>query len=93
MTDQQVLAAVDRAKRAFKTAETKAQRRFYKEREEARNFFGSSDVEQAARHNAIHRAEAVLDNELSTARIRLIDALEDLRERAGEWADLVPRVR
>jgi len=93
MSDKDVLIAVDKARRIFKTSETKATKKYSTAKQKAFEFYGSSDVEQAARHNALQRAQAVLDAETSRARIVLIDTLEKLRMRAGEWADLVPVVR
>jgi len=93
MSDKEVLMGIDKAKRTFKTAETKAARKYLLAKQKAFGFYGSTDVEQAARHNALQRARSVLDTETSRARIVLIDTLEKLRLRAGEWADLVPVVR
>lgn len=93
MTDAQVLDGVARAKRAYKSAETKARREYAEEKKRVFAFFGSSDVERAARENALLRAESYLDAKLAAARITLINKLEALRAVAGEWADLVPVVR
>ncbi len=94
MNDGQVLNEVAAAKRGFKTAETRARKQLSTAKKEATDFFANADdVGRAARHNAIKRAEAAHDEALARARIRLIDRLEDLRARAGDWADLVPRVR
>ena len=93
MTDRDVLTGVEKARRKFKSAETKAAKKYSQAKQKAFGFYGSTDVEQAARHTALQRAQAVLDSEVSQARVSLIDALEKLRTRAGEWADLVPVVR
>lgn len=57
MTDGEVLAAVQRARSSYRAAVTRANRRRDAAIAEAFAFFGSSDVEQAARGNAIQRAE------------------------------------
>lgn len=96
MTGAEVYKVIDNAKRALKTAETKARRYHKAAVDEAWRFFGNSpatDVERAAKHNAIKRADATLDADMADARIAYIDKIEKLRERAGEWADLVPRVK
>ena len=95
MTDKQVLDAVARAKRAHRTAETKAQRKAVRERKKVHALFSGAqdDVGRAARHNQLHRIDAVLDADLAIARVRLVDSLEETRARAGEWAELVPLVR
>ena len=93
MTDGQVLDAVAAAKRAYKSAETIANRRFTSAKKHAEQFFGNDDVERAAKHNALKRAEAELIENLNRAKIRFIDRLEFIRERAKQWADLVPMVR
>ncbi len=94
MNDGQVLDAVAVAKRSYKRAEAAATRKFQTVTDKAEAFFnGRDDVERAAKHNAIKRAEAEYEVAVNRARITLIDRLESLRERAGEWADLVPRVR
>ena len=93
MNDGHVLDEVAAAKRACKSTETTANRRLAAEKIRVRSFFvdSDSDVERAAKHNAIKRAEAAFDETMSAAKI--IDRLETLRVRAGEWADLVPVVR
>ncbi len=92
MNDTQVLSAIDKAKRSYRASETKARNAFQKAKARALSFYGDSDVERAARHNEIRRAELVYEAADAKARIAYIDRLEDIRVRAGEWADLVPRV-
>ena len=93
MTDTEVLQAVDKAKRSFKSAETKATRKRSLAREKAFSFFGSTDVEQAARANAVRRAQLEFEQDLNAAQAKYRDAMEILRLRAGRWSDLVPTVR
>ena len=93
MTDTDVWHGIESAKRKFKAAETRAEKKFSLAAQRAFKFYGFTDIEQASRQNALQRARAVSDAEISKARISLIDALENLRARAGEWADLVPIVR
>jgi hypothetical protein len=92
MTDRDVWTGVEKAKRRFKSAETKATKKYSTAKKKAFGFYGSTDVEQAARHNVLQRAQAVLNAETSQARVVLIDTLEKLRSQAGDWADLVPVV-
>ncbi len=91
--DHEIHAAVDAAKRARKSAETKAQRTFEAAKNRALTFFGSTDVERAARTNAIRRAQVELEQQLDAARAKYNATLETIRARAGQWADLVPAAR
>ena len=91
MTDGEVLDAVSKIQRAYKSARTKAQRKLYKEKSEISAFFrGSSDVEQAARENAALRAERDAAAAIDKALAKRSNAFAELRARAGGWADLVP---
>ena len=91
MTDRQVLVAVDTAKRALKSAETKAARALQAALSRAFTFFtGASDVEQAARANAIKRAERDYEIAVTRARQQYYVRLDEIRSYAGVWADMVP---
>jgi hypothetical protein len=92
MTDSAVLNAVSRAKRAYKTALTKARRAFVAAKERAMKIDTSYDVDRAHRDCELRRAELAQETADIAARIRLIDRLEEIRWCAGEWADLVPTV-
>lgn len=94
MTDRDVLNSIDKAKKAYKTACTKARRELMTARDKAMSFFADADdVTMAARHNTLKRAELVCDSKLNDARVKYIDRLEKIRNVAGTWAELVPKVR
>lgn len=94
LTDGQVWNAIDRAKRAFRSAETKANRKAQRAMQRAiERYDARYDLEKASRENAIARAEAIQHIELETALVKYVDKLEAVRANAGEWADLVPVVR
>ena len=94
MTDSDVLNGIDKAKKAYKTACTKARRELMTAKDKAMSFFADADdVTRAARHNTLKRAELACDSKLNDARIKYIDRLEKIRNVAGAWADLVPKVR
>jgi hypothetical protein len=90
MTDKEVLDAVHRARRAYKSSLTKAARLRAKARKEAFARYGSADVEQAARSTAIRRVEIRADTLVDRARDRYCEKLNKLRQQAGQWSDLVP---
>jgi len=90
MTDGDVLDAMAKAKKTLKIAETKARRKFEKEKQRALAFFDADDVGRAARHNAIRRAEVLESSEMSRAQDGYRRRLEEIRRGAGVWADLVP---
>jgi hypothetical protein len=92
MTDAQVLDAIEKIQRANKTAETRAGRRYAASQVAAFRFYGSSDVEQAARHNYLRRAGLEHEQSDRKRRITRADRLQELRSKAGSWADLVPTV-
>ena len=94
MTDSDGLNGIDKAKKAYKTACTNARRELMTAKAKAMSFFADADdVTRAARHNTLKRAELVCDSKLNDARIKYIDRLEKIRNVAGAWADLVPKVR
>jgi hypothetical protein len=92
MTDTEVWNAIEKIQRANKTAETKARRKHHVAKAHAWSFFGQSDVEQAARSNALRRSEIELERSERKRRITRADRLQELRSKAGRWADLVPMV-
>lgn len=89
-TDADVHREVTAAKRARDTVVTRASRRFNVAKREAFRVFGSTDVEQAARSNAIARAERDRDAVTAAAETRYQKRLADIRQNAGEWSSLVP---
>lgn len=89
MTDTEVLDAVRRARSAYKSAMTRANKRYNAAADEAFAFFGSTDVEQVARSNAIQRADKERWKTIREADARLRTALAGIKPRAGMWADLV----
>lgn len=89
MTDTEVLNAVQRARSAYKSAVTRANKRYNAAANEAFTFFGSTDVEQAARANAIQRADKERWETINKAEVKLRVTLADIKARAGMWADLV----
>jgi hypothetical protein len=90
MTDTDVLREIDKLRRAERAAMTKAKRQRVKATREAFSRFGSSDVEQAARSNAVQRAETREAKHYNQALARYLERRESLRARAGQWAELVP---
>lgn len=92
MTDTEVLDAVQRARSAYKSAVTRAHKRYNAVANEAFTFFGSTDVEQAARANAIQRADKERWETINKAEVKLRVLLADIKARAGMWADLVSEV-
>ena len=92
MTDSDVHKEVDAARRALHAAETRATNRFQQAENDAFSFFhDADDVGRAARGNAIIRARREYDNAIEVARQKYAVRLQDIRERAGTWEDLVPR--
>jgi hypothetical protein len=90
MTDTDVHAEVAKIKKVLRMKETKAQRAYQQEKDACFAQFGSTDVEQAARSCGMSRVKTVLSKKLTLARDEYQQRLDDLRARAGEWADLVP---
>jgi formiminotetrahydrofolate cyclodeaminase len=90
MTDSEVIDAVQKAQRAYASAVTRAKRAHQRVASAAFSFFGSTDVEQAARNNAIHRAELTRSEAIERASDGRRAALAAIRANAGAWADLVP---
>lgn len=92
MSDADVNKAVKSARTALKAAETKAQRELNKATQEAfEKYDGSVDVERSARENTIKRAQKAADDLMRKARESYNKKLDDLRSKAGQWAELVPR--
>ena len=89
MTDTEVLNAVQRARSTYKSAVTRANKRYNVAANDAFAFFGSTDVEQAARRNAIQRADKERWETINKAEVKLRVTLADIKARAGMWADLV----
>jgi hypothetical protein len=89
MTDTDVLNAVQKARTAFKAATTRANKRYNVAADEAFTFYGSTDVEQAARNNTIQRADRERWDTIKKAEIKLRATLADIKAKAGMWADLV----
>ena len=89
MTDTEVLAAIAKVKATRKRKETLANKKAKAAKDKAFSFFGSSDVEQAARNNAIQRAELEAADLLKVAQEEYERSMDDIRGRAGEWADIV----
>ena len=90
MSDAEVLRAVTRTKTAYKAARTKAERVFRVAADAAFAQFGSTDVELAARHNAVKRASAAQEQARTDADRMYRQRIEAIRSVAGIWADLVP---
>lgn len=89
-SDFAVLMAVKTVKALHKRALTRAETERRWAIDAAFRHFGSTDVEQAARNNALARADRDYGAAIEKAAQRLRDRLDDIRSRAGEWADLVP---
>ena len=90
MTDTEVHDLVAKARRAYKSARTRANTRYNHAANEALARFGSTDVEQAARSCAVRRADQARWNAINAAETKYLTALAEIRMRAGLWADLVP---
>jgi hypothetical protein len=92
MTDSKVLDAVQKARRSYASAVTRANRAHKRATSAAFSFsfFGSTDVEQAARNNAIQRAELTRSKASERAADRHRATLAAIRLSAGAWAFLVP---
>jgi formiminotetrahydrofolate cyclodeaminase len=90
MTDSKVLDAVQKARRSYASAVTRANRAHKRATSAAFSFFGSTDVEQAARNNAIQRAELTRSKAIERAADRHRATLAAIRLSAGAWAFLVP---
>ena len=90
MTDSEVIDAVQKARRAYASAVMRANRAHQRAAKAAFSFFGSTDVEQAARNNAIHRAELTRSEAIERAADKCRAALEAIRINACALADLVP---
>jgi hypothetical protein len=90
MNDTEVLVELGRIERAFKASVTRARRKFNQVKADAFRSYGSSDVEQAARENAMRRAELEERRALDAAYATRFRRRSELRERASEWSDLVP---
>ena len=90
MTDSEVNDAVRSARSAYKAAVTRANRAHKRAAASLFAFFGSTDVEQAARNNAVHRAELARSEAIERAQEKYRAALAEIRANAGVWADLVP---
>jgi hypothetical protein len=90
MTDSEVIDAVQKALRAYASAVTCANRAHQRAGSAAFSFFGSTDVEQAARNNAIQRAELMRSEAIELAADKRRVALAAIRANAGAWVDLVP---
>lgn len=50
-------------------------------------------MEKAALENALSRARKGEEEELMRARQKYAQTLDNIRQQAGEWADLVPEFR
>lgn len=92
MTDTEVLDAVQEVQRAYTSAVARANRAHQRAVSAAFSFFGSTDVEQAARNNAVQRAELARSEAMERARDKRRHALAAIRGAACAWADLVPEV-
>lgn len=92
MTDKQVLDAIEKIQRSSKASQRLSERRYGAAQVHAFRFYGSSDVEQAARSNYLRRVELELENRETKRRTLRARRLEELRAQAGEWSDLVPSV-
>jgi hypothetical protein len=90
MTDFEVLMAVQVIRSLYKRAMTRAEGTRRKAIDAALQHFGPSDVEQAARGNAVQRAERDYGEAVKRAAVNRHARLTDVRSRAGAWADLVP---
>ena len=90
MSDAEVLDLVAKARRAYKSAFTRANKRYNVAANEAVVSFGSTDVEQAARSCAIRRADRARWDAITAAETKYRTALVEIKMRAGMWADLVP---
>lgn len=90
MTDSEVIDAVQKVQRAYASAVARANRAHQRAASAAFSFFGSTDVEQAARNNAIQRAELMRSEAIERAADKRRSALAAIRINAGAWADLVP---
>ncbi len=92
MTDTDVMNEVQRAQRAYASAVVRARRICQRATRAAFSFFGSTDVEQAARSNVIQRAEWTRSEAIERAANQRRAALAAIRVRAGVWVDLIPEV-
>jgi hypothetical protein len=88
--DYEVLMAVQLLKALHKRALTRAESTRKKSIDQAFRHFGPTDVEQAARSNAIRRAELAYGEAVEKAHRNLRSRLASIKADAGEWADLVP---
>ena len=88
--DYEVLMAVQTVKALYKRALARAESGRKKAVDAAFQHFGPTDVEQAARSNAIRRAERAYGEAIDKAAMNLRTRLADIKARAGEWAELVP---
>ena len=91
LSDAAVHDEIDRIRRAYKSAETRARNVYSAENTRIFSYFhDNDDVTRAARANALQRAAITLSESLDQAFEKRAKALRDLRLRAGAWADLVP---
>ena len=91
MTDAQVNAEVAAAKRALKSSETRARKKYSTAKAHALRFFDRTyDVDRASQENAIRRAEITEAAALKKAQEAYARRLASVRAQAGEWIDLVP---
>ena len=90
--DYEILMAVQTVKALYKRALTRAEQGRKHAIDAAFKHFGPTDVEQAARANAVRRAERAYGEAVEKAALNLRTRLADIKARAGEWADLVPNV-
>lgn len=88
--DYEVLMAVQTVQALYKRALMRAESGRRKAIDAAFRHFGPTDVEQAARGNAIRRADRDYGEAVEKAATNRRTRLADIRLRAGAWADLVP---
>jgi hypothetical protein len=89
-SDFEILMAVQTVKGLYKRALTRAETERKRAIDHAFKHFGPTDVEQAARSNAVRRAERAYGEAVDKAAVNLRTRLADIRARAGQWSDLVP---
>lgn len=91
MTDADVHAEVAKIKQVLRMKETRAQRNFQREKDAClAEHSGSMATEQATQLCGMSQAKTALKKKLTSARSEYQQRLDDLRARAGKWANLVP---
>ena len=90
LSDGEVLAELDLVRSRYRRALLAAARAYRALAPDARRFDGRDDLDAAAFGCAQARAEARRGDLEEAARKERAQQLANLRERAGEWAELVP---